>query len=142
MKTREILGTTILVALTLTIVFTAIGFAQTQGKVVNKIDDLVGIWESQFQGNIAYMQFNADGTLKLAATIEVLKSDVGLAYTGNFWFEGNVYGMTETAGSDTGTYTIRMQKEGNIAKLFFTPVDEPNPNRKAALTKGMTRVEP
>ena len=142
MKRKEIFSKGILIISILTFIFTASVFAQPAGKVVKKIDDLVGIWESQFQGGKAYMQYNADGTLRLATTIEDLKSDVSVAYTGKFWFDGDVYGMTETAGSDTGTYKVRMQKEGKTTKLSFTPVDEPNSNREADITTGMTRVEP
>jgi hypothetical protein len=108
--------------------------------IASKVEDLVGIWESQYMGAVAYMQFEADGTFNLASTIEKLKTDP-IAY-GTFWFEGTVFNTKDNLAPKC-SYEVRVQKEGDRPiHLSFTVIDEPHPPRAQDLTKGMTWVEP
>ena len=113
----------------------------TMEVVASQIEDLVGIWETNFQGKVAYMQFEADGTLKLALTLEGLENKPRLS--GTFWFEGTVFHMEESYGRGTGKYEVRVQKEGDKAvHLSFTEINDPESMRARDFTQGMSRVEP
>lgn len=109
--------------------------------IASKIEDLVGIWESQYMGAVAYMQYKADGTFNLAYTIEKLKT-APIAY-GTFWFEGTVFNTKDNL-CPKGSYEVRVQKEGDRPiHLSFTVIDDPSCfGRVQDLPKGMTRVEP
>jgi len=110
--------------------------------IASKVEDLVGIWETRFMGAVAYMQFEADGTVKLAYTIKDMKRTQIMS--GKVWFEGTVFHMDDNIDSGEGTYEVRVQKEGDRpVHLSFIAIDDAhNPNRLRDLTKGMTRVEP
>ena len=111
--------------------------------IVNKAEDLVGIWEGVFKGTVAYRQFDANGTLKCAVgKIELLKDSSSLVYTGRFWFEAGLLKITETLTSKAGTYKVRAQKrDGKSVHLSFENMGDPDSLRAADWSKGMTRVE-
>ncbi|MFB0547002.1 MAG: two-component regulator propeller domain-containing protein, partial [Anaerolineae bacterium] len=109
--------------------------------IASKVEDLVGVWETRFMGVVAYMQFEADGTLTLARTVEKLESAPILS--GTFWFEGTVFNMEDTLAYHTGKYEVRGQKEGDKPiYLTFIVIDDPDPDRVRDLTAGMSRGEP
>jgi len=110
--------------------------------IASKVEDLVGIWETRFGGRVAYMQFEADGTLNLASTVEMLKQRATLILSGTFWFEGAVFHMKDNHVYGTGTYEVRVQKdEDKPIHLSFVVIDDPSRGRVADLTEGMSRIE-
>ena len=114
---------------------------ETSEIIANKAEDIVGIWTTQFMGTEAYIQFNADETFDLARTIDALESSKILS--GTFWFEGTVFNMKDNLGIGTGTYEVRVQKEGDKSvKLSFTVIDDTDSDRVKDLTEEMARVEP
>ncbi|MFX1402830.1 MAG: hypothetical protein ACFE8V_16455 [Promethearchaeota archaeon] len=72
----------------------------------------VGIWvlpESvDFSDNL-YVQFLADGTLRVAADVERLAS-LPIA-TGTFWFEGTVFNTNDTQYNVLGKYEVRLVQQ-------------------------------
>jgi hypothetical protein len=87
------------------------------------------------------MQFEADGSVKLAITVEGLESNPRLS--GTFWFEGTVFNIEESFGRGTGQYEVRVQKEGDKAvHLSFIKINDPEGMRARDFTQGMSRVEP
>lgn len=89
------------------------------------------------------MQFEVDGILNLASTVEMLKERAPLILSGTFWFEGTVFHMKDNHVYGTGTYEVRVQKEeGKPIHLSFVVIDDPSSGRVADLTEGMARVEP
>jgi hypothetical protein len=149
MKKKEIFRTGFLMGFILVFILTTSVFAQPPGgntgaqlpgKVVSKIDDLVGIWEATWRGKAGYRQFYADGAHTHAYTIEELKSAPKVT---KFWFEGEVFYIEQIKKHTIGKYEVRIQeKSGKAAKLFFTLISEDNSNRGGDITAGMTRVEP
>jgi ligand-binding sensor domain-containing protein len=113
-----------------------------------RVEDLVGIWEIWFYGKAAYMQFEADGTLKCAqAKDKWLQDPSSLNYSGRFWFEGGVLKITdskaEAKGQGPGTYEVWVRKrDGNAVHLSFHVIEDPSGGRTHDLTRGMTRIEP
>jgi predicted esterase len=108
--------------------------------IASKVEDVVGIWETQFMGAVAYMQYEADGTSKLTDSLENLKKGI-IGIPGTFWFEGTVFHVEDAYGE--GTYEVRVQKEGDIpVHLDFVEINDPNPDRAGDLTAGMTWVAP
>lgn len=109
--------------------------------IASKVEDLVGIWETRGGGAVAYWQFEADGTLNVAPTVEMLEKRWAMI-SGTFWFEGTVFHMKDNHVSPTGTYEVRVQEEkGKPIHLSFTVIDDPVTGRVRELTAGMSRVE-
>jgi hypothetical protein len=115
----------------------------SEGFIVNKVENLVGIWEEMFKGSVAYRQFDADGTFKCAVgKIKRLRDSSSLVYTGRFWFEGDVLKISETLTSLAGTYKVRAKKgDGKSVHLSFENMGDPDSLRAANWSKGMTQVE-
>jgi hypothetical protein len=92
-------------------------------------------------GGEAYLQYNADGTFNLATTTDRFES-FPIA-SGTFWFEGTVFHTKDNLGTGTGTYEIRVQKEGDQpVRLSFSVIDDPDSDRAKDLATGMSWVEP
>ena len=93
-------------------------------------------------GGVAYMQFEEDGTVNLASTVETLESAPMIS--GTFWFVGTGFNIDDNMSYGKGTYEVRVQKEGDkpIHLSFIIIEDANNPNRAQYLTNGMSRVEP
>lgn len=107
--------------------------------IASKIEDLVGIWEMRFTGEVAYMQYKADGTWRLSQTIEELGSKP--IARGTFWFEEKTYHHKGSLLEVIGRYEVRVQKEGDTPiRLSFITIEDQNPNRAQDLTAGMTWV--
>ena len=115
----------------------------SEGVITNKVEDLVGIWEGVFGENVAYRQFDADGTFKCALEkVERLQDPSSLKYSGRFWFEGELLKITETLMPETGTYRVRVRKrDGKSIHLSFEDMGDPDSLRAHDWGKGMTRVE-
>lgn len=117
----------------------------SEGVIVNKSEDLIGIWETQFGANgmKAYMQYTADGTFRLAYERENLRDFALLR--GRIWFEGDIYfqkGEYLLAPEYPGQYTVRLHREDGLPdRLSFQVVDDASAERSRDLTAGMTRVE-
>jgi TRAP-type C4-dicarboxylate transport system substrate-binding protein len=108
--------------------------------IASKPEDIVGIWETWFVGSVAYMQFEADGTLTLAYNVRDSKNYPILS--GTFWFEGSLFKMKDNVGSGIGTYEIHVQKkDGNAVHLAFHAIEDPDATRRYDLSRGMTRSE-
>jgi pimeloyl-ACP methyl ester carboxylesterase len=108
--------------------------------VASKIEDIVGIWESRFIGAVAYMQYKADGTFKLAQSLEKLSQEI-LDISGTVWFEGTVLYVKDVYGQ--GTYEVRVQKEGNTpTHLTYIVIADPVSDRTRDWNAGMTWVAP
>jgi len=106
-----------------------------------RVEDLVGIWETWFTGSVAYMQFEADGTLTLGSRVEDLKRYPILS--GTYWFEGSLFKVTESRHSEIGTYEVRVRKkDGNALHLSFHVIEDPVSHRAYDWGRGMMRVEP
>lgn len=120
--------------------------AQTSGKIANKLEDIVGLWETRhgMSGAKAYIQYEADGAFRLAYTLENLQDSP--LWTGHVWFEDTVYyqkGEHPLAPDFPGKYEVRVHTEENSpARLSFQVVDDADKYRVKDLTAGMTRVEP
>jgi hypothetical protein len=85
--------------------------APASGEVVaDKVEDMVGIWACSATAEGWYVQFRADGTLRVADKIERLEYSPW--FVGEFWFEGTVFNETDTACDDKGTYEVRLVREG------------------------------
>ena len=110
--------------------------------IASKVEDLIGIWKTQCMGEVAYMQFKADGTVNLASTVEELESTPIMS--GTFWFEGTGFNINDNIHYGKGIYEVRVQKEGDkpIHLSFIVINDLNNPNRVCDLIRGMSRVEP
>lgn len=114
--------------------------SETEEFVASKVEDVVGIWETQFMGSVGYMQYEADGTSKLASSLEDLENGI-IGIPGTFWFEGEVLHVADDYGE--GAYEITVHKKGDAPiQLDFLEIDDPNSNRAADLTAGMTWVAP
>ena len=108
--------------------------------IASQVEDIVGIWETRFLGAVAYMQYEADGTFKVVNSLEDLEKGI-VRISGTFWFEGNVLHVADNYGE--GTYEVTVQKEDDTpVRLDFVEIDDPNSNRAADLTAGMTWVAP
>jgi hypothetical protein len=115
--------------------------------IASKVEDLVGIWETRFRGSVAYIQFEADGTLKSANSLEGLRNSSFLNYSGRYWFEGEVFKCTdslaEASGHGPGAYEVWVRKRnGNAVHLSFHDIGDPDSLRAFDWGRGMTRVEP
>lgn len=117
----------------------------TEGVIVNKIEDLVGIWESQHgdSGAKAYRQYEADGTIREAYSLDNLQTSP--LHIGHVWFENNVYYQKNDhplAPDSPGKYEVRIHKaEGMPGRLSFRVIDDVDKYRVKDFAAGMTRVE-
>jgi hypothetical protein len=92
--------------------------------IASKPEDIVGIWETWYWGDIAYMQYKPDGTYILASTPEALENDYGKH--GIFWFEGTVFHVK--GSGDEGTYEIRVKTGGDTrVHLSFQAINDSCP---------------
>jgi hypothetical protein len=108
--------------------------------IASKVEDLVGVWKSRFGGEVAYMQYRADGTFKLARTVADLESNP--IVSGTFWFEGTVFNTFDDL-CDEGTYEVRVQKQGDKPiRLVFKEIKDPCRERSMDLKWKMLWVEP
>ncbi len=108
--------------------------------IASKIKDIVGIWKTQHKGAVAYMRYDADGTSKLAESLDDLSKGI-IIVPGTVWFEGDVLHVKDSYGQ--GTYRVRVRKEGNTpARLTFIKIDDPNTYRSQDMAAGMTWVAP
>ena len=78
-------------------------------EIADQVDDLVGIWT--FHEGRDYVEFLADGTMRVADTLEELQKNTPWL-TGTFWFEGTVFNEMDTWCEDKGTYEVRLVREG------------------------------
>ena len=92
--------------------------------VADKIEDIVGIWVCNYGGQSYYVQFLADGTVRLAASVQRLES--APFATGEIWFEGTVFNETDTKCScGTATYDVLMVREGGeTIGLRWTAIED------------------
>ncbi len=118
----------------------------TEGVIVNKIEDLVGIWESQHgaSGAKAYRQYEADGTIRETYSLDNLQTSP--LHIGHVWFEDNVYCQKNDhplAPDSPGKYEVRLHtEEGQPDHLLFRVIEDADKDRVKNFTAGMTRVEP
>jgi len=118
----------------------------TEGVIVNKIEDLVGIWESQHgdSGAKAYRQYEADGTIREAYSLDNLQTSP--LHIGHVWFENNVYYQKNDhplAPDSPGKYEVRIHKAKGVPdRLSFRLIDDADKFRVKDFAAGMTRVEP
>ncbi len=106
--------------------------------IASTIEDIVGIWETRYIGAVAYMQYEADGTFKLAGSLENLHKGV-IGIRGRVWFEGTVLYVKDPYGQ--GMYEARVQKEENTPiHLTLIEIDDPNAERAKDWTAGMTWI--
>ncbi|GAK58340.1 hypothetical protein U27_05314 [Candidatus Vecturithrix granuli] len=118
----------------------------SEGVIVNKIEDLVGIWESQHgdSGAKAYRQYEANGTIREAYSLDNLQTSP--LHIGHVWFENNVYCQKNDhplAPDSPGKYEVRIHKaKGMPDRLSFRVIDDADKFRVKDFTAGMTRVEP
>jgi hypothetical protein len=107
--------------------------------MASKPEDIVGIWETRFWQEDAYLRFNADGAYIVASTLEALEDDHG--HHGTFWFEEMVLHVKDYRGE--GTYEVRVKTEGDTrVHLSFQVLSDPFRARTRDWTKGMPRFEP
>ncbi len=108
--------------------------------VASKPEDIVGIWETWFGGDIAYMRYNADGTSILASTLDALQNNYGVH--GRFWFVGTVLHVEDKNSKGTGTYEIRVKTEGDThVYLSFRVIEDPVRARAQDYERGMPRFD-
>lgn len=118
----------------------------TEGVIVNKIEDLVGVWESQHgaSGAKAYRQYEADGTIREAYSLDNLQTSP--LHIGRVWFENNVYYQKNDhplAPDAPGKYEVRIHKAaGAPDRLSFRLIEDVDGYRVKDFAAGMTRVEP
>ena len=104
--------------------------------IADKVEDLVGIWACILWGEGAYVQFLADGSLRMAQTVEDLEND--WFGSGEFWFEGTVFNESTDYCAGKGTYEVRLVREGGkTVALRWKAIEDPCSDRRTAyrLTK-------
>jgi hypothetical protein len=109
-------------------------------EIASKIEDIVGVWESRFVGEVSYIHYKADGTFTHAYTIENLERSP--LFSGTFWFEGTVFN-TKDQLSPQGLYEVKVHKKGETPiRLSYTVIDDPISQRVKDMTTGKTWVAP
>ena len=109
----------------------------------SKVEDLLGIWKGLHHGHVAYIQFEADGTLKCAHTVEQLHNSSGLIFSGRVWFEEGILTVTESLEPRPGAYKVQVHKRhGKTVYLSFHVIEDSSRGRPRDLGRRMTRVEP
>jgi hypothetical protein len=110
--------------------------------VASQIEDLVGIWKTSYAGEAAYWQLEADGTYKVARTVEYLESGRSETH-GTAWFEGTVFNVTDKSCRDDGTYEVRVHKQGDKPIwLVFKKMEDSCWERVEFLKQRLRWVEP
>jgi hypothetical protein len=107
--------------------------------IASQVEDLVGVWESRFQGRVAYMHFKPDGRYRLDQTVEETNPYI----KGRFWFEGTLFHADDNGCRDPGTYEVRVLKEGDKPIwLTFVKIEDTCPERARDWRTPMRWVEP
>lgn len=103
-------------------------------ELADEIGDLVGVWRLSelFQG-----EFLADGTLKLHQFLGEMGSVVHV--TGEFWFEGTVFNVTDFSCDEVGTYEVWLVKEGGKTVALRWKVIEDPCYARSAYHQGLTK---
>ena len=106
--------------------------------VAGSIEDIVGVWATYCGGSTYYVQFLADGTVRIAESVERLeKAPWG---TGDVWFEGTVFHETDTiCGSQAGTYEVRLVQEGGKTVALRWNVVEDDCGIRPGCYRGVTK---
>jgi hypothetical protein len=109
--------------------------------IAGQVEDLVGVWKTSYEGDAAYWQFKADGTFKVARTVENLGSGRS-EIQGTVWFEGTVLNITDRSCRDDGTYEVRVHKQGDKPiRLVFKKMEDPCWERVEFLKQRLRWVE-
>jgi hypothetical protein len=92
--------------------------------LADKVEDLVGAWVCSALGASVYVEFLADGTMRMASSVQRLQS--APIATGNVWFEGPVFHETDTLCScGKGTYEVWVVREGGkTAALRWKAIED------------------
>jgi hypothetical protein len=102
---------------------------------------LAGIW---FDG-AAYLRFEADGTAKVAETIENLDKCPDFCMHGRYWFEDGIYYEEPPICVGIFAYEAYLRIEGGRAvrahKTVIEVPDEPCPDLKLGTQRVLTRVD-
>lgn len=108
--------------------------------IASKVEDVVGVWKSLFEGRVAYMHFKPDGTFNLTKAVEELSTSY---VTGKFWFEGTVFHVDDELCRGPGTYEVRVLKEGDKRiQLTFVKIKDSCRERANDWRKPMIWVGP
>jgi hypothetical protein len=111
------------------------------GEIASKVEDVVGVWESRFQGSVAYMHFMPDGTFELTDSVGSLESR--LYVFGKFWFEGTEFRVDDSGCRDPGTYEVRvLGQEDKRIQLTFTGIKDFCLERSGDLRTPLLWAEP